>query len=187
MQVKEIMTNEVMFCGPNATLADVATAMWNKDCGAIPVVNQDKKVIGIITDRDVCMAVVMRNRLASGITANELIGGLVRVCSPEDDVETALEIMEHAQLRRLPVVAKDGTLCGIFSISDAIRQTGKDEKKNKRVPRKSVLKTLRSICKSRATEEVSEEIEKTNETSTTKTTEQTETVLQGSKIETKED
>jgi CBS domain-containing protein len=163
MQVKELMTSDVMFCGPNATLADVATAMWDKDCGAIPVVNQDKRVVGIITDRDICIAVVMRNRLASGIVASELIGGLVRVCSPEDSVETALEIMEHAQLRRLPVVGKDGTLCGIFSISDAIRQTGKDEKKNKHISRKSILNTLRSICESRATEQANEAIEEIKE------------------------
>ena len=172
MQVKEIMTSDVMFCGTNATLADVATAMWDKDCGAVPVVNQDKRVVGIITDRDICMAVVMGNRLASEITTNELIGGLVRVCSPEDSVETALEIMEHAQLRRLPVVAKDGTLCGIFSISDAIRQTGKDEKKNKRVSRKSVLKTLNSICESRTTKQTNKEVEEIQEIPSAETTEQ---------------
>ena len=147
MQVKDIMTSDVTYCGTNATLSDVAMAMWNKDCGAIPVVNQDKKVIGIITDRDICMAVATRNKGASEIVASELIGGLLRVCSPEDDIETALEIMAHAQLRRLPVVDRVGTLCGILSINDAIRHAGKDDKKNKkRVSRKSLLKTLRSIC-----------------------------------------
>lgn len=163
MQVKEIMTDGVTFCGPNATLAEVAIAMWDKDCGAIPVVNQDKKVVGIITDRDICMTVVMRNRLASEITANDLIGGLVRVCSPEDDIETALAIMEHSQLRRLPVVDKEGTLCGILSINDAIRHTSKEGKKSKRVSRKSVLKTLRAISEKRLHKETKEESEQEEE------------------------
>lgn len=159
MQVKDIMTSDVAFCFTNATLADVAMAMWNKDCGSIPIVNQDKKVVGIITDRDICMAIAMRNARASEILSRELIGALMRVCSPEDDIETALEIMAHAQLRRLPVVDKDGTLCGILSINDAIKKCAKDDKKNKkRVSRKSVLKTLRVICESPTTPQTTVEM-----------------------------
>jgi len=145
MQVKEIMTSDVSFCGTKANLSDVANVMWNKDCGSVPVVDQDKKVVGVITDRDICMALVFKNKLANEIFAKEMIGGLVRVCSPEDDIEMALATMEHAQLRRLPVVDKDGTLCGIISINDAIRHTDKGEKKSRRVSRKKVLQTLRAI------------------------------------------
>lgn len=172
MQVKDIMTSDVTFCGTNATLTDVAMAMWNKDCGSIPVVNQDKKVVGIITDRDICMAVATRNARASEIVSSDLIGGLLRVCSPEDDIETALEIMAHAQLRRLPVVDKDGTLCGILSISDAIKKCAKDDKKNKkRVSRKSVLKTLRAICENPTTQQTAvEEIAEAKEVSFIETT-----------------
>lgn len=168
MQVKDIMTSDVTFCGTNATLTDVAMAMWNKDCGSIPVVNQDKKVVGIITDRDICMAIAMRNARTSEIVSSDLIGGLLRVCSPEDDIETALEIMAHAQLRRLPVVDKDGTLCGILSISDAIKKCAKDDKKNKkRVSRKSVLKTLRAICENPTAQQTTvEEIAEAKEETT---------------------
>lgn len=148
MQVKEIMTSDVAHCGPQSALAEAAMIMWHKDCGSVPVVNHEGKAIGIVTDRDICMALVTRNRAASQISVGEVIGGLVRVCSPDDDVETALATMQHAQVRRLPVVDRDGTLRGILSISDALRYTGKNEKKQKRVSRKKVLQTLRAISQS---------------------------------------
>ncbi len=176
MQVKEIMTSDVSFCGPKANLADVATAMWDKDCGSIPIVDQNKKVVGIITDRDICMTVVFKNKPANEIIAEELIGGLVRVCSPEDDVEMALAVMKHAQLRRLPVVDKDGTLCGIISISDAIRHAGKGEKKSKRVSGKKVLQSLRGISCKNSTPEVEEIADKEVSSTETQEIEDTEQI-----------
>lgn len=159
MQVKEIMTGDVAYCGPQSALADAAMLMWHKDCGSVPVVNHEGKVVGIITDRDICMAVVTRDRLASQISVGEVIGGLVRVCSPDDDVEAALATMRYAQIRRLPVVDRDGSLCGILSICDALQCTGKDEKKSKRVSRKKVLQTLRAISQSQTVATNKEQVE----------------------------
>lgn len=139
MKVREVMTSDVSFCQPSSTLAEAAMMMWQRDCGVVPVVDEQKKVVGMITDRDICMAVATKNRLASDILAAEIISGKVKSCSPNDDVETALKAMKKKQLRRLPVTSKDGVLLGIVSLSD-IAQTskGKDLKKK-------LLKALREI------------------------------------------
>lgn len=104
--------------------------MWQRDCGVVPVVNEQKRVVGVITDRDICIAVSMQNRLASQIQVSEVISGKVKSCKPDDGLEQALKTMRRRQLRRLPVTTKDGVLVGIVSIGDLLKAgKGKDFKK----------------------------------------------------------
>jgi len=69
MKVKDFMNSPVQCCGPDTNLAAAAGMMWDSDCGILPVVDREGKVIGLITDRDICMAVATKHRLASDITA----------------------------------------------------------------------------------------------------------------------
>lgn len=141
MKVRELMTSDVSSCQKQSTLTQIVTIMWQRDCGVVPVVDEHHKIVGIVTDRDICVAVATQNRLASDIMAGEIIYGAVKSCSPSDDVDDALKIMRKHQLRRLPVTDSEGTLLGIVSISDFLRHTkGKDK-----VPAKKLLKTLREI------------------------------------------
>ena len=148
MKVQEIMTTDVRTCGPEARLSEAATLMWEHDCGAVPVVNGAGLCVGMITDRDISMAVATRNRLATEITVGEVSSGQVLTCRPEADVRAALEQMRREQLRRLPVTDGDGRLVGILSIADIIRHAKKGEsKKARHIPHKDVIRTLKALTR----------------------------------------
>ena len=101
MIVKEIMNPEVTTCGPDTTLESAAMLMWNGDCGTVAVVGDDGKAVGIITDRDICMAVAFQHKLASEIKVRETMSRRLFTCHPErgiqipelsyDDTMTALK------------------------------------------------------------------------------------------------
>ncbi len=146
MKVRDIMTGEVASCRPESDLASAAMVMWKHDCGAVPVVNGAGVIVGMITDRDICMAVAFNERAAAEITIDEIVSGKVYTCQPDDEVENALQIMSDQKLRRLPVTDEAGTLCGILSINDVILQSKRGEsKKGKHVAHKDVMRTLKAL------------------------------------------
>ena len=151
MKVQDIMTANVETCSPDSDLGAAATAMWKRDCGSVPVVDNERKVVGMITDRDICMAVATRNKLASEIKVGEVISGKVYACAPDDDVRDALETMQSAQMRRLPVVDADGVLYGILSINDVVLHSKKGRSK-KHVSHRDAMATLKILSEHRATE-----------------------------------
>jgi CBS domain-containing protein len=152
MKVHNIMTADVETCGAESDLGAAATIMWRRDCGSVPVVDGEGKVIGMITDRDICMAVATRNKLASEIKVGEVISGRVYACASDDRIEDALETMQSAQLRRLPVVDDDGRLQGILSINDVVLNSKKGRSK-KHVAHRDVMDTLKILSEHRAPEE----------------------------------
>lgn len=156
MRVQDIMTANVEACSPESDLAAAATIMWKRDCGSVPVVDGDRKVVGMITDRDICMAVSTRNKLASEIKVGEVISGNVYACAPDDKVRDALETMQSAQLRRLPVVDASGVLHGILSINDVVIHSDKGRSK-KHISHKEVVRTLKALCEHRGATETTEE------------------------------
>lgn len=148
MKVQDIMTANVASCSPESDLGAAATIMWERDCGSVPVVDGERKVVGMITDRDICMAVATRNRLASEIKVGEVISGRVYACSPDDSIKEALETMQSAQLRRLPVVDDDGVLHGVLSINDVVLHSRKGQSK-KHVSHRDVMATLKVLSEHR--------------------------------------
>lgn len=151
MKVQDIMTAPVETCSPDSDLGAAATIMWKRDCGSVPVADADGRVVGMITDRDICMAVSTRNKLASEIKVSEVISGQVYACSPEDRIEDALETMQSAQLRRLPVVDDEGGLHGILSINDVILNSARGRSK-KHVAHRDVMTTLKVLSEHRPSE-----------------------------------
>ncbi len=146
MKVQDIMTRDVQCCGPNTNLAEVAKMMWDSDCGVLPVLNVEGKVLGVITDRDICIATATRNKPAAEITVWETVSGKAHTCRPTDDVHTALDIMKREKVRRLPVVDEDGILQGMLSINDLVLNA--EETKGKKAPELSyedVMRTLKAI------------------------------------------
>lgn len=146
MKIKEIMTSPVQTCEPATNLAAAASMMWDSDCGALPVVAHDGKVVGMITDRDICMAVTTKRRVASDITVWETITGRVHACKADDDVKDALQIMKRERIRRLPVVDSNGILEGIVAMNDFVLHA--EEPKGKREPDLSyrdVMDALKAI------------------------------------------
>ena len=119
MKVQDVMTYSVQTCRPESNLADAAMRMWRNDCGVLPVVADDAKVVGMITDRDICMAAATKHRDPANIRVKEVISGKVYGCSPDTDIHEALKIMQQKQVRRLPIIsAEDGKLAGILSMND---------------------------------------------------------------------
>jgi CBS-domain-containing membrane protein len=121
--------------------------MWDNDCGILPVVKDGGKVVGLITDRDICMAAAINNRNLSNIAVEDVISGKVYSTSPDDDVHMALETMQERKIRRLPVVAADGTLGGILSMNDVVLRA--QEAKDKKAPDLAyadVVNTYKAIC-----------------------------------------
>jgi CBS domain-containing protein len=147
MKVKEIMTVNPKACTTTTNLAEAASFMWDYDCGMLPIVADGGRVVGLITDRDICIGGATKNRNLSNIAVEEIMSGKVYSCAPEDDVRTALVTMQRSKVRRLPVVAPDGTLQGILSINDITLNA--KETTGKKVPEISfseLVQTYRAIC-----------------------------------------
>ena len=102
MKVKEIMSAYVTSCGPNATLVAAAGVMRGYNCGTLAVIGGGGKVIGIITDRDICLAVSKKDNDVSRIKVSEVISGKVYACAPTDDVKDALKTMRKRRRRVSP-------------------------------------------------------------------------------------
>jgi CBS domain-containing protein len=143
MRVKDLMTDDVKCCSLETNLAAAAKIMWEADCGAVPVTDGQNKVIGVITDRDICIAGATRSRTEGEIPVQEVISRTVYSCLPNDDVRAALETMRSQRVRRLPVVAQDGRLAGIISIHDIAVQARSG--KGSAVPVEDVLDTFIAI------------------------------------------
>ena len=94
MKVRDLMTSEVKACRPESDLAEVVRDMWEGDCGALPVVSDDDRVAGIITDRDICIALATRGRSADRIGVREVARDHVYTCLPDDDASAALQRMK---------------------------------------------------------------------------------------------
>jgi CBS domain-containing protein len=146
MKVSEVMSATPFYCGPHTNLGSAAELLWNQDCGILPIVDDDQKVIGVVTDRDLFIALGTRNRLPGEITVGEVCSSTVHLCYADDDIHTALGTMARRKVRRLPVVDRKGTLQGILSMDDVVvhseprRPGGPSE-----LPFEEVMGTLKKI------------------------------------------
>jgi len=120
MKVKEVMMRTPYYCQKETNLGSATELMWNADCGFLPVQTPDGKVIGVITDRDICIALGTRGRLAGDIVVGEVMSGKLYSCAPDDDIHLALQTMKEGKVRRLPVNAQKGSLVGVISMDDIL-------------------------------------------------------------------
>lgn len=118
MKVKELMSASPSYCQLETNLGSATELMWNANCGFLPVEAEDGKVIGVLTDRDICVALATRNRLAGEVTVGEVMSDKLYSCDPDDEIHIALQTMKESNVRRLPVIAKNGTLVGVVSMDD---------------------------------------------------------------------
>jgi CBS domain-containing protein len=153
MKVEELMTRNVKTCHRDTNLAEVASILWESDCGALPVVDDDHKVVGIISDRDICLAVATKGRLASEVAVGEITSGRpVFTCTSNDSIQDALATMQMQQVRRIPVVNQENRIEGILSISDVVLAAQKEAWGNQQgVSNNEAISTLKAICERRHT------------------------------------
>jgi len=122
MQAKEIMSSNPQCCTPDDTLRDAARMMADNDCGCLPVVQDKagKRVIGVLTDRDIAVRGVARGKTPDS-KVNDVMSPAPACCSAEDDVEVVEKIMIEKQVRRVPVVDADGRVVGMIAQADLAR------------------------------------------------------------------
>lgn len=124
MRVEDVMTRDPARCAPYDTAAAAARIMWDRDCGSVPVVDEAGMPIGMITDRDICMAAYTRGTRLDEMAVDTVMSGDVRTCRARDSVAAAERLMARAQVRRLPVVDDKGRLIGIVALGDVARARG---------------------------------------------------------------
>ena len=147
MRVAELMTKDVATCRTDDTLSVAAKQMWDADCGALPVLGSDGKVKGMITDRDICMACLMRDAPPSALRVEESMSRALRSCRPDSPVADAEQLMRTSQVRRIPVVDTKGGLAGVLSLADIAREAGRQRGSHgKDIAPEEVISLLESIC-----------------------------------------
>lgn len=147
MKVKGLMTQDAKAIWLTESLANAAKSMWENDCGILPVIKDGRKVVGMITDRDICMAAAMRERSASAISVEEVITGKVFSVKPDDEIEVALHLMQEHKVRRLPVLGEEGELRGVLSINDVVMNARPaNGKQTSPLSYANVVKTYKAIC-----------------------------------------
>lgn len=143
MKVKDLMTKDVKSCTENTDLATVVKMMWDADCGIVPIVDDQGRVTGVITDRDICVAAATRALDPASIRVGEAMSRDVATCSEDADPRSALNELKSRRIRRLPVVNRQNRLIGILSMNDLV--TRADFRHGTGVPGEEFLETLRSI------------------------------------------
>lgn len=127
MKVQEIMTENPTCCSPDASLQEVAQLMVDADCGEIPVVDDQRRPVGVITDRDICCRAVAKGMDPSQTTVREVMSENVVSVKPEDSVEDCCQRMEDNQIRRVPVVDDSGACCGIVAQADVAQHASQEK------------------------------------------------------------
>jgi CBS domain-containing protein len=141
MKVKDVMTATARTCGSRTNLAEAAALMLDGDCGFLPVVDGGH-LVGVVTDRDLFIALATRNKLASEITVGEVVQAPVWSCAPDDDVHVALAQMKEHHVRRLVVAGFGDTVLGVISMNDILLAAGVQ----KTVNTAEVVDALQEIC-----------------------------------------
>lgn len=120
MKVRDIMTEPPLTCTPETSVAVAARLMREADYGTLPVIDSRGQLAGIITDRDICLALAATNRNALHVAVHEVMTRKVFSALLDDDVHSALATMKSARVRRLPVRDEFGRLKGMLSIEDVV-------------------------------------------------------------------
>jgi CBS domain-containing protein len=129
MRIDQLMSRDVHFCTPDETLASAAGLMWNYDCGCVPVCGSDQtpEVVGMITDRDICMAALFQGKPLGELRIADAMRRDVKTCRPTDRPAEVERLMRDHQIRRVPVTDRAGWLVGIVSLADLARDGGQLE------------------------------------------------------------
>jgi CBS domain-containing protein len=145
MTVRDVMTSNVTSCRTDTDLATAAMMMWDHDCGIVPVVNDENgNVVGVITDRDICIATASRRTSPQNLSVREVMTGQLYYCRADDDILGALGTMRGRRVRRLPVLDAQQRLVGILSMNDLVEQA--EHRRGANIAGEQVLDTLKSIC-----------------------------------------
>ena len=150
VKVYELMTRDVKTCARDDTVNHAARIMWEHDCGCVPVIDAEGRVVGMLTDRDVCMAAYTQGLPLRAIPVATAMSRQVHSCRPDDALLVAERIMREHRVRRLPVIVPDGTLTGILSLNDVAQEAAREHAPATRdVGAEGLAETLAAVCERR--------------------------------------
>ncbi len=154
MKVKEIMTaNALKYCTPETNIHNAAQSMREANCGALPVVDRNKRVLGIVTDRDICLSLAQNtNKAIEHRTVGEIMTRDVKTIRGTEDVSEAYRKMRERKIGRLPVVDEQGSLQGIVSLNKLLNvsvEKGKEAVGDVNAAGENLMKTLQAVSKRR--------------------------------------
>lgn len=119
MKVREAMTQDVCLATPDQSICDAAKVMMQIDAGALPV-EQDDRLVGVITDRDIAVRAVAKGK-SPETKVRDVMSREVLYCYEDQDLDTVIRNMGTVKVRRLPVLNRDKRLVGIISLADLAR------------------------------------------------------------------
>lgn len=154
MKVEKLMHGDVGACHANDKGSLAARIMWERDCGCVPVLDESSYVVGMVTDRDLCMASYTQGKSLQDIRVRTAMSKELWSCRLDDDLSDAERTMREHQVRRLPVIDARGHLKGILSLSDIAREAARearDRPKQIEVSYTDVAETLGAINVPRST------------------------------------
>lgn len=137
MRVKECMCSNVVCATPESTVSDVAKLMNENHIGSVPVCDENQKLVGIVTDRDIILRSIACDKDIKQTKISDIMTTDVIRTSQDTDVSWVAGIMAKNQIRRVPVVENE-KLVGIISIGDLAR--------NDNVPNEQVSECICHIC-----------------------------------------
>ncbi len=151
MNVDSVMNSRPRSVLAHQSLADAVAIMVERDCGWVPVVDAAERVVGVVTDRDICLAAHDRDKRLKEIAVKGVMHTNVHACRPTDSLTDAQALMRARRVRRIPVTDEDGKLMGLLSLSDLARRAGmNDDDKPKGLTSLDVAHTLAAICEPRS-------------------------------------
>lgn len=154
MKIEDVMTRRVVAARADTDLSHVARLMWDNDCGSVPVVDAEDKVVGIVTDRDLCMSANFSGHALRELRAAGCMAGAVVTCRPGDAPQAVAKIMGANRIRRVPVTDEAGRLIGLVSVGDLLNAASAAPAKEKKVLQAALVEALTAICARPSREEV---------------------------------
>ncbi len=154
MKIEDVMTRRVVAARADTELAHVARLMWDNDCGSVPVVDAEDKVVGILTDRDVCMGANFSGRTLRELRAASCMASEVVTCRAGDTVANVAKLMGTKKVRRVPVTDPAGRLLGLVSVGDILNAAERAPAKERKQLQAALLEALTAICLRAPREEV---------------------------------
>lgn len=146
MKAKDLMTAEPARCSPSDTLDHACRWMWERDCGAVPVVDDENHLVGMLTDRDATMAAWSRGTPMRSIAVDSVMNRDVVWCRIDDDASDIHDMMRKRRVRRVPVLDDERKVIGIVSMNDLVLGAARSRGKAQALAFEDVGRTLASVC-----------------------------------------
>jgi len=147
MHANDLMSYPAITCSASGPLSVAARLMWENDCGVLPVIDDSGRLVGMITDRDICMAAFTQGATLDAIETRTAMAPNVLACRPDDPVESVERLMKDGQVRRIPVIDDDHRPVGVVSLNDLARHAAGEGRTQ---VNREVVSTLATISEPRA-------------------------------------